>query len=240
MLAVLEAVAAQQPVGTSALARQLEEDRSAVQRAIVTLANAGWIRATAESPVRWELSAHLFSLAHLPSSSMALRERARRVLENLRDQCGETILLAIPDGSRFVVIEVVESRHPLRMATRVGEQILLTDSATGRVVLALADAERQAAILGRKPTPAELAELEETRRRGFGLSIGEVMPGATTLAAPVFDARGDLLAAIVITGPSERISAPRHGEIGAMLVESAASLSQGRAQGMARETVLQA
>ncbi|HEX4376587.1 MAG TPA: helix-turn-helix domain-containing protein, partial [Steroidobacteraceae bacterium] len=103
-LMVLEAIASQQPISISAIARTLEEDRSAVQRAVMTLADQGWIRITTEPPVRWELSARLFAIAHLPYSSSDLRERARRLLVELRDQTGETAFLAIPDVTHFIVI----------------------------------------------------------------------------------------------------------------------------------------
>jgi IclR family acetate operon transcriptional repressor len=234
VLSVLELVAAHQPVGVSALARLLDDDRSAVQRAVMTLADAGWIRAAPEPPVRWELSAHLFTIAHLPDSASDLSQRARPVLEALRDETGETAFLAIPDVSRFVVIAMVESPHALRMASRVGQVILPQDSATGRAFLPYAEAARQAEMLGRAPTAADLAEFAATRARGYGLSAGDVMPGATNLGAAIFDSRGEPVAALVVSGPSERLTPARHDAVGALVARSAASLSRGRAAPDAR------
>ena len=77
-LSVLELIASRQPIGVSALAKLLEEDRSAVQRVVMTLADARWIRLAPERPVRWELSAHMFTIAHLSFSSSSLGQRARR------------------------------------------------------------------------------------------------------------------------------------------------------------------
>lgn len=226
MLEVLETVAAHQPIGMSALAKLLGEDKSAVQRSLVTLAKAGWIAPTAEPPVRWELSARLFAMAHLPRSSDDLRRRARRTLEELRDRIGETAFLAIPDFDRFVVIEVAESHHMLRMVPRVGEIISASLSATGRVMLPYYDVERQRALLGRELTSEDSAEFAESKRRGYGLSVDEVLQGATTMAAPVFDNRGQPLAALVITGPSDRLSAERYDGVGAELILGAARLSR--------------
>ena len=56
VLAVLEAIARHQPVGVSTLARELATDKSAVQRAIMTLADSGWIHPAARSPTRWQLT----------------------------------------------------------------------------------------------------------------------------------------------------------------------------------------
>jgi IclR family acetate operon transcriptional repressor len=225
-LSVLELIASQQPIGISAVAKAMDEDRSAVQRAVMTLADAGWIRNTGEPPVRWELSAHLFAIAHLPCSSADLRERARRILEELRDQTGETAFLAIPDVARFVVIEVAESHHALRMATRIGEVIAPSQSATGRAVLPYLNAERQTTMLGRVPGKGEKSEFAVTSKRGFALSAGDVMPGATNLAAAVFDANGQPMGAIAISGPSERLTVERHIGIGQLVSLAAQKLSR--------------
>ncbi len=64
VLSVLEAIAHHQPVGVSELARVLEDDKSAVQRAIMTLADSGWIEATPSTPRRWHLTAHILTVAH--------------------------------------------------------------------------------------------------------------------------------------------------------------------------------
>jgi IclR family acetate operon transcriptional repressor len=227
VLSILELVASHQPVGVSALAKLLGDDRSAVQRGVMTLADAGWIRLAPEPPARWELSAHLFTIAHLPDSASDLSQRARPVLEALRDESGETVFLAIPDVNRFVVIEAAESRHALRMASRIGQVILPQDSATGRAFLPYADPVRQAAMLGRTPDAGDQAEYAATRARGYGLSAGDIMPGATNLAAAIFDARDEPIAALVVSGPTERLTPGRHAAIGALVARGAASLSRG-------------
>jgi DNA-binding IclR family transcriptional regulator len=226
VLAIFELVAAHQPIGVSALAKLLDDDRSAVQRAVLTLADAGWIRLAPEPPVRWELSAHIFTIAHLPDSTNDLRQRTRVVLESLREQTGETAFLAIPDLNRFVVIELAESHHTLRMALKVGQVIGPRESATGRAFLPYLDADRQAAMLGHDPDDADLAEFAATRARGYGLSAGDVMPGATNLAAPLFGAKGEPVAALVVSGPSDRLTPERHADLGELVVRNATALSR--------------
>src|SRR4051812_35571529 len=81
VLAALELIARHQPVGLAKLAKLLGADKSAVQRAIATLANDGWIELTAQSPPRWELTARIFAVSHIGHSSNDLRQRARSALE---------------------------------------------------------------------------------------------------------------------------------------------------------------
>ena len=228
VLSIFELVAAHQPIGVSALAKLIGDDRSAVQRAVLTLADAGWIRLAPEPPVRWELSAHIFTLASLPDSIGQLRQRARPTLEQLRQQTGETVFLAMPDAARFVVVEALESGHALRMSSRVGMVIEPHHSSTGRAVLPYLDEAAQAAMLGHAPTAEERAEFAATAARGYGLSAGDIMPGATNLAAPIFGTNGEPVAALVVSGPSDRLTPARHDEVGALVSRAAASLSRGR------------
>jgi len=228
VLGVVELIAANQPIGVSALARLVGEDKSGIQRAVMTLADAGWIRQAPEPPVRWELSAHLFTIANLPHSANDLRLRARRTLEALRDETGETVFLAVPDIGRFVVIEVAESPHTLRAALRVGEIISVHRTATARAVLPYLSPDRLKTVLGGEPMDAaDVAEFAGTRVRGFGLSADGVMMGSTIVAAPIFDSDGQPLASIGISGPSERIPPDRHARIGALAVSAAQGLSRG-------------
>lgn len=226
ILTVLEAVSASQPIGVTTLARQLGEDKSAVQRALATLSGSGWIRPAPGTPARWELSTRLFEMARLPSSSADLRDRARPVLEHLRDRTGETAMLVFPEADHFVVVETAESTHTLRMAPRIGMRIEVPGTATARAVLAYKTASEQEEALGRPVTTEDEALFAETRRRGYGISRGEVMEGSTTLAAPVMDLQGRPEAVLVITGPSERLDVSRHDPIGTTLRTEAEGLSR--------------
>jgi DNA-binding IclR family transcriptional regulator len=235
VLSIFELIAAHQPIGASALAKLSGEDRSAVQRSVLTLADAGWIRLAPEPPVRWELSAHIFTIASLPDSILQLRQRARSILDGLREQTGETAFLAIPDGTRFVVVESAESAHDLRMATRIGMIIEPHQSSTARAFLPYLTQTQQAAMLGRPPTQAEKEQFAATLKRGFGLSAGDVVPGATNLAVTIFDSRGEPLAVLVLSGPSERLPTDGHESTGDLLRQAAAALSRGRGHaGIAR------
>lgn len=225
-LSIIETIASHQPIGVSALAKMLDEDRSAVQRTVMTLADAGWIQIAPEPPQRWELAARLFSIAHLPHSKSDLNARARRALDEIRDETGETALLTVPSGVQFIVLAAADSRHMLRMSPDIGEVTLSSaKSATGRAILPYVGRERQIAILGRAPTRAESVEFTATRERGYSISIDDVMRGATNLGAPVFDHRGEPMGAIVVSGPSTRMTVDRHKSIGKLLVRHARILS---------------
>ena len=70
------------------------------------------------------------------------------------------------------------------------------------------------------------AEFTLTQEREWALSVDEVMQGATALAAAVFDAHGQPMGALVISGPTERLTCDRHSEVGGLLAKAARKLSR--------------
>lgn len=131
MLAVLEHIAREQPAGLRQLARSLDMDKSAVQRAIVTLAEAGWVQPAQATTGSWELTTRILRIAHLAHGDTTLGQRARPVLDSLRDVTGETAYLALLDADGLVVIEVAESRHSLRMVVPPGSNLIASARTSG-------------------------------------------------------------------------------------------------------------
>jgi DNA-binding IclR family transcriptional regulator len=226
VLTVLECIARHQPIGVSGLARTLDTDKSAVQRAIVTLADTGWIRAASGAPAKWVLTAHILAVAHMGHERDDLRQRARPALEALRDASGETVLLVVPDIGRFVVVEALESRNLLRTAPHIGLEVPVRGSATSRALLPYMTRAQQIELLGEPPDARLLAEFTATLRRGYSVSAGDVVAGSTNIAAPILELDGRPAAAIVISGPSERLTSTQQRRLGAMALQAARELSR--------------
>ena len=225
VLIVFEAVAAHQPVGVAALSRLLDIDKSAVQRALVTLAEQGWIQTREETP-RWETTSRVLTIAHRASTTSDLRHRIQLTLEQLAHQSGETAIFNEPDGARLVVSQVAESRQPLRMAPRIGAVIPARESATGRILLPFLNPQRQAELLGGPPDPDFLAVLQTCRDRGYAAS-GEVNAPTMTIAAPVFGVDGNPIGVLAISGPAERMPPQSHARSAELVCQAANLLSRG-------------
>jgi IclR family acetate operon transcriptional repressor len=228
VLSVLEEIAAAQPVGVSELSRRLQADKSAVQRAIMTLAGEGWIWPTPDRPVRWQLTGHIQAVAHMALSRSGLRQRSRPAMEALRDATGETVSLTAPDVGRFVVIDVVESRQLVRAAPNVGMVVLIESSATGRVVLAHLPREEQIRLLGREPDAGLEQEFELARRQGYFASEDPQAGGSVNVAAPIFEANGRPVGSVLVSIPAERLAPEDYARVGALVAKTARELSLAR------------
>lgn len=225
VLTVFEAVAAHQPVGVAELSRQLCIDKSAVQRALVTLADQGWIQAGNDQPTRWETTPRILNIAHSSRAEVDRRHTIQLALERLSTQTGETALFNEPDGSQLVVSQLSESRQQLRMAPRIGTVVPARDSATGRVLLPFLAREQQIELLGAHPDADLRAILDQHRTLGYAVSSDPNGP-STTIAAPVFDVDGRPIGAVAISGPTERMPAASHPELAELVRKAAKALSR--------------
>lgn len=223
MLRVFETIAAAQPLGVSELSRRLGADKSAVQRDLMTLADAGWIRPVLSG--KWELTSHILTLARTPHSNNGLRQRVRPILESLRSKTGETAYLTVPDGAHFVVIDAVESPQVLRIVPPIGLVVPVHGSATARAMLPYMTAPEQTRLLGAEADTSLLKQFEATRKTGYAVNNGDIIDGAVAIASALLDEEQRLYGTIVLTGPSERFSPERCEELGLQLVAAARSLA---------------
>jgi IclR family acetate operon transcriptional repressor len=154
----------------------------------------------------------------------------------LRDECGESVGLLVATGSDAVLVYFQSSRHPVRIIYDLGIRIALYCNAPGKVFLAFGTpAERRQrlrlqSLERRSPQtitdPAALAEnLQQARRDGYTTDNAEDLEGVHCVAAPVFDAEENLVAAVVITGPSYRVPIEKLPEFGSMVAAVAARIT---------------
>src|SRR5690606_6083127 len=129
---------------------------------------------------RWELTTRALVVAHHVQRRSSLRQQARPTLEALRDETGETIILAVPDAQRIVIVDVVESHHLVRTAPHVGMVIPPANSATGQAILAAMDDDQRRAFRDDLPKRV-LDELANVRARGWSLNADDVANGATSV-----------------------------------------------------------
>lgn len=225
VLSVLEAIAGHQPIGVGALSRLLGEDKSAVQRAIVTLAEHGWIKGSNEPVVRWVLSSRILAIANSSQNKEDFRHRARLVLDQLAMQSGETAILSELEGSNLILTLTAESGQALRMVPHTGSIVPIRISATGRILLPFMSRARQTELLGQEPDAALLSELEVHRARGYATS-DEINARTMTIAAPVFEVDGRPIGAVAITGPIERMPPENTTRFAELVRQSARLLSR--------------
>lgn len=154
-------------------------------------------------------------LADALLGSIKIRTVARPVMEAMRDEINETVLLSIRDGDLRYNVDSVESTHAIGQAQTIGVPVPLYAGAASRVMLAGMSQQEFEAYIGRispvafsDQTITDLDELraatEKTRHDGYATTSGEYTPGSHAVAC-LIDAPPDYeISAIHISIPRVR------------------------------------
>jgi len=162
---------------------------------------------------------------------------ARPVLESLRSVTPETVHLAALVGDELIYVDKLEGERSYKMASTIGMTLDLHSSGIGKAVLAYMDPERRKGLL----TPGALvrrtsntftdvsaleAELDVVLRRGFAIDDEENEADIRCVAAPIFDARGEVTGGISVTAPAFDLSLRDAMRLGPEVVEAGRALSR--------------
>jgi DNA-binding IclR family transcriptional regulator len=236
-LDLLELLSSQpQALTLTELTDALKMPKNSVFRIATTLTLRGYAERD-EDTKAYRASRKLLSLGHAAIGGQRLVEAAAPVLSSLRDASGETALLGTLAGNHGVVLDQVPSPLPVKVVVEIGHAFPLHTAAPAKAVLAHLGPDKQREFIKQirftKRTPktitsakAYLSELAEVKARGYALDRGEESETFACVASPVFDHRGHPVAAIWISGPSDRVRPAVFGRMGEMVKRHADQLSR--------------
>ncbi|MFC4944230.1 IclR family transcriptional regulator [Pseudonocardia sp. GCM10023141] len=144
-------------------------------------------------------------------------------LRRLRDRTGETATMFWRFADERTCVREVPSDHAHRVTPGVGRRYPLARGAAGLVLL-LGEDERAVRDRLRNERPGLLADLSAARARGFAVTVGETIPGAVAVAAPVPGLRRGLVA-ISVVGPAQRFGPAEAEAVGGLVAEEARRLT---------------
>lgn len=236
-LSVLEWLARQQrDCRVTDVAQAFGLARSNAHRTLQTLLACGWVAQDPDSSA-YRASLKLFELGALVEASADLKSLLHPRLATLARATGETIHLAVLDGTEIVYLDKFDSPLPVAAYSRIGGRAPAHCVASGKALLAAAghDVAALRALLGplRAHTPHTLvdidalhAELQRTRARGWAENREEWRLGVCGLGAPVFDASGQPVAAVGMSVPSIRFTRAQARALAGSLAACAHDASQ--------------
>jgi DNA-binding IclR family transcriptional regulator len=199
-----------QGVGLQQLAREIGCSKSTVHRLLATLQGVQVVEQDATSR-QYRLGARAGQLAGNEPQAADVRRLALPLMQQLRDETGETVTLHILENCCHVVVEQCESRQEIRRILPLNQPVPLLTGATAKVMLAFLAPERAEGVLGQTRTATESGptaqELRGIAAKGHTFSLGERVAGGAALSAPIIDGQGQLRAALSVSGPSFRFTA---------------------------------
>ena len=209
-----------EPMRLTDLAEALGVDKSNATHLLKTLVAAGY--AVQNDSRRYAASGKIAGAApggHTLEQIISVKEAWRPVLEKLVGTTGECAHLAVLVGKRVWYVDKVDSPLPLKVDHPIGALSPLHCTALGKAFLAFGHARLPADLRDYTPktltTRRELAdEIERTRARGYAIDNEEFAQGIRCVARPIYDANGEMIAALGVSGPSVRVDAERLQELG--------------------------
>lgn len=217
-LAVIRAFDAEHPDLTlSEVARRAAIPRAAAGRFLRTLEDLGYVRGSAGSGVgrTFALTPRVLELGFSYLSALSIPEIVQPHLERLSREVDESVSAAVLDDGDIVYIARVPTRRIMSVRITIGTRFPAFATSMGRVLLAGLPAAALDELLAASVLPsltertvtdaAQLrAELDRVRAEGWSLVDGELEPGLRSVAVPLRDRRGDVVAAVNVSTSATR------------------------------------
>lgn len=223
------------PLTLTEICHRVRMPKTTVFRYLQTLAVTGFVRHDREQDV-YHLGARLFELGRLAGLQLRIRDIALPAMTELRDRFNETVNLGILDGEDIVYVEMVESRHALRMQATLGSRDPAYSTSLGKAMLAYMDERERRRHLPARLSPrteftmrtrADLIEsLAQARVLGYAMDEQENEDGARCIGAPIFEYPGRVAAAISVAAPTARLRDEMVPEVAAAVMEAARTISR--------------
>ena len=202
------------PLGVSEISRIVGIHKSTIHRLVITLEHAGWLLRVPGSD-KFRLGLKVLALGRIVDRSITSCSAARPVLEELAADTGETVILTMSDEEGAICVDKIETTHRLKISSELGQHFPLHAGATGFAVLMCMPEERVRQILYEKPlrafTPKTITDpgrvfekYLERRQKGYIVASGEVDPGVTGIAVPVYFPFEHSCGSVGVTLPDNR------------------------------------
>jgi DNA-binding IclR family transcriptional regulator len=205
------------PIGVTEVAERASLPKSTAARLLASLAREGAVEQV-PGDTRYRLGGRLETLAAGMLPTRSLGRLARPSLMELSAAAGEAAGLSVPDGNLVHYIEQVDTPNPVSVRDWTGSRIPMHAVSSGQVLLAFRPPAALERYLEGAPErftdrtlvdPDALRErLRDVQRDGYAWAREEFDHGINSVAAPIADASGEVIAAVHLHGPSYRFPAP--------------------------------
>jgi IclR family KDG regulon transcriptional repressor len=222
-------------LGVTAIANRTGLHKSTCFGLLHTLQQLGYIQQDAATG-QYSLGLKTFELGQAYIEGQDLRYMTRPFLLQILEKTQETVHLVVAEGHRGVYIDKVESPHAMTISSRIGQEAQLHCTGVGKVLMAYMGTEDWEEVVSKgleRYTEHTITDghrlmdhLRRIRECGFGIDDQEREIGLRCVAAPIFNARKQAIAAISISGPSSRITREKQNELSQIIKQATQEISR--------------
>lgn len=222
-----------QGIGVTELGQSVGLHKSTVHRLLSTLMTFGYVEQDKDSE-RYRPGIKILGLGLEVLNNLDFRKEALPYMKELVEISRETVQLAVLDYGEVVIVE--RDHSPETIIVNLGLRADVHCTAEGKVLLAFLPRDEIVRILTKHPMIQHtvntmtdvsnlLVHLEKVNSQGYAINAEELAEGLRTIAAPVFDHTGRVIAALSISGPTSRLTLERMARLVTVLKEACSSIS---------------
>jgi len=185
---------------------------------------------------KYALAGKVLAWAEVYSATLDVRKLALPYIHDLQRLTGETVSLYVLEGTKRVCVERLESDQNVRVVARIGRNIPLHAGSAGKLFLAyMSDDEREEILMNsdlEPMTPYTITNVEELsqqavliKNQGYAVSHREWTVDASGVSTPIFNQRGKMIAALTVSGPTQRFSQEKLDKFTKACVRTAMQIS---------------
>ena len=219
----------------SELARELRLDRSTTYRILLSLEKYGLVEKDKETG-EYSLGLFAFEIGNAYLNRIDFPKVSKPMMTDLALTVQETVHLAVLSGTEIVYVDKVDSPRPLGIMSKIGQRAPLYCTALGKVLLAFQHEDELKRIIHQlKLVPLTsntiiakkrlMEELRAIKRQGYALDNREIEEDVECIGAPILDHRGNVIAALSISGPQKKINTPQEKQFVRSVVKAAGLIS---------------
>jgi len=215
-LLVLSVLSDGKPRTLTDLSEEIALNSSTTFRLLATLTYHNYVERD-EQTGEYRLGLACLELARAYHAGNTIRRAALPQLERLRDDSTETVHLGVLNKMEVVYLEKLHGLHAVGLMTsRVGGRSPAYCTGLGKALLAYADPQKVREYFGQNDLTRYtnttiqsldelMTDLEQIRRQGYAFDQGEHEAEVRCVAVPIFDANGQTVAALSVSGPQGRL-----------------------------------
>ena len=225
-------------LSVSEIVARLNFPRTTAYEIVNTLLACGYLVTAEGQSKRVSLGFKLFELGSAYAANFDLIADGRRVAMSLVAECDETVQMAVRDRTEAVFVAKVDCSKMVRLVSTVGSRLPAHCTGVGKMLLSALSDEEIVDLYQNQPqltkmtansitsVPELLKEMELIRRRALAYDDCESNIDVRCVAAPVYDGRGQMVAAMSFSVPITRMSLSRQDELAGIIQKGAEGLSR--------------
>ncbi|WHH56897.1 IclR family transcriptional regulator [Petroclostridium sp. X23] len=236
-LDILELLATQKNgMGVTEIGNRVGLHKSTVHRLLNALGERGYVEKNTDVGT-YQLGMKVVEISSIHLNSIELKTEAAPYLRKLAAETTQPVHLATFVDGEVIYIEKVETLNTIRMYSSIGKRVPMHCSAVGKAIMTgMADTEIEQLLKTRdlKQYTAEtlssigqvIEQVREARKIGWAIDNQEHEEGIRCIAAPIYDYRGEVIAAVSTSGPKSVIAPEKDNMISEYVVKAAKEISK--------------